>query len=67
MGFLSFSAEDQVEKSGDQTSRVGEASMDRTLVLSLHKSLGNWKCKVTVQERQGLHKDERFFRKRPTK
>ena len=60
MSFPSFSSENQVEKTGDQTFRVGEASMDRTLVLSLHKSLGNWKGKITVQERQGLYKDEIF-------
>ena len=51
----------QIEETGDQAPRFGEASVDRTLVLFLHTSMGNWKGKVTVRKRQELRHDERFF------
>ena len=59
MGLPALQSANQIEETADQAPRLGEASVDRTLVLSLHKSMENWKGKVTVQKRQELRHDER--------
>ena len=49
MGLPAFQSANQIEETRDQAPRLREASVDRTHVLSLHKSMGNWKGQITVQ------------------